>query len=252
MYLIVGLLLSILIGLSLGFLGGGGSLITVPVLVYVLGVAPHQAIGMSLAVVGATSGLAATLHYRRGTLRLTAALLLSACGIPGAYFGARLTYLFSPVALLLTLAVLMLTIAGLMLGRHAPTEDVVAGQPPHTITMILAGLGIGVLTGLFGVGGGFLLVPALTLLARLRMKDAIGTSLLVIAINAVAGLLGHLQYGGFDLLLTVVVTTLAVLGMLLGVVWSARAPPARLRTGFALFMIAVAIFLVVKNYPVFP
>ncbi len=250
MGLIIGLLLSLLIGLSLGLLGGGGSLITVPVLVYVLGVEPHQAIRMSLAVVGATSALAATLHYRRGTLRLAAGLLLSASGILGAYFGARLTYLFTPAALLLTLAALMLLIATLMLRRHDPQDGVTEGQQARPVIMVLTGLSIGVLTGLFGVGGGFLIVPALTLLAGLPMQEAIGTSLLVIAINAVAGLLGHLQHGGFDPLLTVAVTTLAVLGMLLGVTWSALVSSARLRTGFALFIIAVALFLVAKNYPV--
>ena len=134
MGLIVGLLLSMVIGLALGFLGGGGSLIAVPVLVYVLRVAPHQAIGMSLAVVGATSGLAATLHYRRRTLRLPAALLLSAVGIPGAYFGARLTYLLTPAALLLTLAVLMLLITTVMLRRHDPPDGALEGQQPRTLT----------------------------------------------------------------------------------------------------------------------
>lgn len=250
MGLIVGLLLSMLIGLSLGLLGGGGSLITVPVLVYVLGVEPHQAIGMSLAVVGATSAFAATLHYRRGTLRLPAGLLLSVSGILGAYFGARLTYLLPPAVLLLTLAALMLLIAAMLLRRHDPQDEVAAQQQPRTVTMVLAGLSIGVLTGLFGVGGGFLIVPALTLLAGLPMKEAIGTSLLVIAINAVAGLLGHIQHGSFDPLLTVAVTAMAMFGMLLGVTWSALVSPARLRTGFALFIIAVALFLVAKNYTV--
>jgi hypothetical protein len=229
-------------------IGGGGSIITVPVLVYVLGVEAHQAIGMSLAVVGTTSLIAAFLHHRRGTLRVKAGLLFSASGILGAYCGARLTYLFSPAMLLLIFAALMLLVATFMLIRTEPQEDVPPSQQPSVVKMVLAGGSVGVLTGWLGVGGGFLIVPALVLFAHLPMKEAIGTSLFVITINCGAGLLGHWHYAGFDLLLTLLVTLCAVLGTLAGVGLAHCASPASLRKGFAVFVITVALFLVMKNY----
>ncbi len=143
MHLVIGLLLSLAIGLSLGVMGGGGSIITVPVLVYVLGVEAHQAIGMSLAVVGTTSLIAALLHYRRGTLRVKAGLFLSASGMLGAYFGARLTYLLAPATLLLAFAALMLLVATFMLLRTKHPEDMRHAQPPSGLKIVLAGGALG-------------------------------------------------------------------------------------------------------------
>ena len=257
-HLVAGLALSAAIGLSLGLIGGGGSIITVPVLVYVIGVEAHQAVGMSLAVVGVTSLLGASLHYRRGTVNLRTGALFGGAGILGAYFGSGLTYLVSPAVLLLSFAALMLAIAGLMLAQRrgnrrreaAVAGEAVARHSPSRMKAVAAGLVVGVLTGFLGVGGGFLVVPALVLFGGLSMKEAIGTSLLVIAINCVAGLAGHMQYGGFDLRLTLLVTALAAAGTLAGTALSHRTSPARLRTGFAVFTIAVAFFLVAKNYSV--
>jgi uncharacterized membrane protein YfcA len=256
-HLLIGLTLSAAIGLSLGLIGGGGSIITVPVLVYVIGVDAREAVGMSLAVVGVTSLIGASLHHRRGTVNPRAGALFGAAGILGAYFGSRLTYLVPPSVLLLSFAALMLTIAALMLAQRrggAKQEAAAAGETvghrASTIKAIAAGLVVGALTGFLGVGGGFLVVPALVLFGGLTMKEAVGTSLLVIAINCAAGLLGHLQYGGFDLRLTFLVTALAAFGTLAGTALSHRMSPARLRTGFAMFTIAVAFFLVAKNYSV--
>ena len=246
-HLALGLLLSGAIGLSLGLIGGGGSIITVPVLVYVVGVEAHEAVGMSLAVVGVTSLIGASLHYRRGTVRFKTGATFGAAGIAGAYFGSRLTYLLSPAAILLSFAALMLLIAALMLTRKQRGES--ADHKKFDIfKAVLAGLMVGLLTGFLGVGGGFLIVPALVLFGGLSMKDSIGTSLVVIAINCAAGLAGHLAHGGFDLRLAGQVTALAVLGTLIGTALSHKTSPARLRTGFAVFVIAVAIFLVAKNY----
>lgn len=249
-HLIIALILSAFIGLSLGLIGGGGSIITVPVLVYVLGVEVHQAVGMSLAVVGATSFIGAVLHYRRGTVELKTGVFFGVSGILGAYFGSRLTHLLSPAALLLSFAALMILIAVLMLTRKQGEED--AGNPKNrsNFKAALAGLVVGGLTGFLGVGGGFLIVPALALFGGLSIRDAIGTSLLVITINCTAGLLGHLQYGGFDLRMTSLVTALAVTGALLGTALSHKTSPMGLRKGFAVFVLMVAFFLVAKNYTV--
>jgi uncharacterized membrane protein YfcA len=250
MHLIIGLFLSLAIGLSLGLLGGGGSIITVPVLVYVLGVETYQAIGMSLAVVGATSLVAVGLHARQGTVQYKTGIIMSTAGVLGAYVGSRLTYLFSPAALLLALAGVMLSIATMMFTRKERAAGPARSQQSRAGNMVLAGLGVGGLTGLLGVGGGFLVVPALTLFAGLPMHEAIGTSLLVITINCIAGLLGHLQHASFDPLLALLVTMLAVIGTLIGVAIAHRTSPVRLRTGFAVLVMAVALFLVAKNYTV--
>ena len=245
--LIIGLLLSGAIGVSLGLIGGGGSIITVPVLVYVLGVEAHQAVSMSLAVVGATSLVGTALHHRHGAVVWRIGALFGGSGILGAFFGSRLTYLFSPSALLLIFAVLMMVIATFMLTRKSVSKD----APPSelkTAKAVLAGLAVGGLTGFLGVGGGFLIVPALVFFGGLSMKDAIGTSLLVIAINCFAGLSGHLNHGGFDVRLAALITGLAVSGTLIGTALSHQVSAPKLQKWFAMFVFIVAIFLLVKNY----
>ena len=175
-FLILGLVLSGLIGLSLGLIGGGGSIITVPVLVYVLGVEAHAAVGMSLAVVGATSLVGSFLHYRRGTVRLKTGLTFGAAGIIGALVGSPLTRLLSTSALLMTFAMLMLVIAVLMLRRKSNTgivEVESTQQVSNVWKALLAGFGVGILTGFIGVGGGFLIVPALVMFGGLDMTEAI-------------------------------------------------------------------------------
>jgi len=248
--LVLGLALSAGIGVSLGLIGGGGSIITVPVLVYVLGVDAHEAVGMSLAVVGVTSLVGAALHRRRGAVRTSTGVLFGGSGILGAFFGSRLTYLLSSSALLLTFAGLMILISILMLTRSQADLDRAAGKARNTPRAILVGLAIGVLTGFLGVGGGFVIVPALVLFGGLGIKEAIGTSLLVIAINCAAGLAGHLVQGGFDPGLAALVAAMAAAGTLGGTAMSHRVSPAGLRRGFALFVLLVAAFLVAKNYEV--
>ena len=245
LHLSLGFLVSVVIGLSLGLLGGGGSIITVPVLTYVMGVPPHQAVGMSLAVVGLTSMVGALVQRREGNVRLGTGLLFGGVGLGGAYFGSRLTYLLPQHTLLLLFALLMLVVGVLMLfGREIEGES---HARPSLARAVAAGLAVGVLTGFLGVGGGFLIVPALILFGGLSTKEAIGTSLVVIALNAGAGLLGHLQFGGFDLHLAGWVTAFALVGMLLGIVLGRRIPADHLRRGFAVFIIAVALLVMVQN-----
>lgn len=253
LFLILGLILSGLIGLSLGLIGGGGSIITVPVLVYVLGVEAHAAVGMSLAVVGATSLVGSFLHYRRGTVHLKTGLTFGAAGVFGALAGSPLTRLLSPPALMMTFASLMLAIAVLMLRRKPSgvVEIESTKQIPSVWKAVLAGFGVGVLTGFLGVGGGFLIVPALMMFGGLSMKDAIGTSLFVIFLNCVAGLVGHAAQNNFDWSLTAIVTVLAVAGTIFGTLLSHRVAASQLQKGFAVFVLTIAVFLMAKNYGVF-
>lgn len=252
--LLIGLFLSGLIGLSLGLIGGGGSIITVPVLVYVIGIEAREAVGMSLAVVGATSLIGAFFHHRRGNVEMKTALLFGAAGITGALAGSPLTRLFSPSALLLAFALLMLIIAIVMLRRSRSgksNEAVETPSQPQIWKALAAGFGVGVLTGFLGVGGGFLIVPALVMFGGLPMKKAIGTSLFVIFLNSAAGLVGHAGGNHFDWSLAALVTLLAVAGTIGGTLLSHRIAAGKLQTGFAALVLATAFFLIAKNYTVF-
>lgn len=241
--------MSAAIGLSLGLIGGGGSILTVPILVYFLGINPHDAVPMSLAVVGATSLFGSFLHWKRDNVDLSSGLLFGVSGIVGAIAGSPLTRLVSSGALLLIFGVLMLVVAVSMLwrGRHTGDEAV---RPTHPFKAAAAGFGVGVLTGFLGVGGGFLIVPALVLFGGLGMKKAVGTSLFVIFLNCVAGLAGHLSGGMFDWRLTLTVMGLAVGGAAAGTVLSHRLAAHSLQRMFAVLVLAVAVFLIAKNYAV--
>ena len=252
-FFILGLVLSAMIGLSLGLIGGGGSIITVPVLIYVLGVEAHDAVGMSLAVVGATSLVGSFLHYRRGTVQLKTGLIFGVAGIIGALLGSPLTKLLSPAALMMTLATLMLAVALFMIRRKSNPNGREVEFAKHDLSVwkaLMAGFGVGVLTGFLGVGGGFLIVPALVMFGGLGMKDAIGTSLFVIFLNCLAGLIGHASQNRFDWSITALVTGLAVSGTIIGTLLSHRVAATRLQQGFAVFVLLVAVFLMVKNYGV--
>lgn len=246
---IIGLILSAVIGLSLGLIGGGGSILTVPILVYLLGVGPHEAVGMSLAVVGATSILGSFMHWRRGNVDISSGLLFGIAGIIGALLGSPLTKLVSPDALLLIFGLLMLVVAVSMIWRRNNTIDE-SPHKPHPVQGVLAGLGVGILTGFLGVGGGFLIVPALVFFGGLTMKKAIGTSLFVIFLNCAAGLVGHISQSTFDWQLTGIVMVLAVGGAVVGTILSHRIAAHRLQSMFAVLVLGVAAFLVVKNYAV--
>ena len=246
---ILGLILSAVIGLSLGLIGGGGSILTVPILVYLLDVEPHDAVGMSLAVVGATSLFGSYLHYRRDNVNVTSGLIFGGAGAVGALLGSPLTKLVSPTVLLLIFGILMFVVAVSMLWRKKHASDDMQHKP-HPVQAILAGLGVGFLTGFLGVGGGFLIVPALVLFGGLEMKKAIGTSLFVIFLNCVAGLLDHISQNTFDWTLTSIVMALAVGGAIAGAILSHGIEAHRLQRMFAFLVLGVGLFLVVKNFAV--
>ncbi|MBS1795396.1 MAG: sulfite exporter TauE/SafE family protein [Acidobacteria bacterium] len=246
---VIGLILSAAIGLSLGLIGGGGSILTVPILVYFLGVDAHEAVGMSLAVVGATSVFGSYLHFKRGNLNFPAGLLFGIAGIVGAFLGSPLTTRVAPNILLLIFGALMFVVAVSMLWRKNYSET---DAPRQQVLWkaLAAGFGVGVLTGFLGVGGGFLIVPALVMFGGLAMKEAIGTSLFVIFLNCVAGLIGHASQNHFDWSLTGQVMLLAVGGAVVGTILSHRIAAHRLQTLFAVLVLAVSVFLFVKNYTV--
>ena len=246
---VVGIALAALIGLSLGLLGGGGSILTVPTLVYVLGFAAKAAIVMSLGVVGTVSLLGTLSHWRRGNVNLTMAALFGAFAMSGAFLGAHLSVYFSGAVQLVIFAVIMLLAAASMLRRQAcaAKSALLPRKWLHFVTMALAGVGVGVLTGLVGVGGGFLVVPALVLLARVPMKQAVGTSLLVIAMNSAAGLAGysgnvHVPWAFMGLF-----TTVATAGAFVGAYLIRFVSQHALKRAFAVFLVFMGGFILYQN-----
>lgn len=248
--MILALVFALAIGFSLTVLGSGGSIITLPVLVYAAHVRPQEAVGMSLAIVGGTSLAATVLNLRSGHLHLQAATLFSLTGILGAVAGAQLTHLVSPPLLMLIFAGLMIVIATLMLRRrkmHEPDSS----EKCHWQRCSLTGLGVGVLTGFLGVGGGFLIVPALVFFARLPLKSAFITSLFVIAVNSFAGLAGHLHRAPFDWRIAGMFLGASLIGMFAGRLLAQRLAVAQLRIAFAWFVLAVGAFVIVRNWSYF-
>ncbi len=230
---------SILIGLALGLLGGGGSILTVPVLVYLAAVEPKPAIAMSLVVVGVTSAVALIPHARGGRVQWRTGVLFGAAGMAGAYAGGRAAQ-YLPASILLTaFAVMMLVTAVAMLRccrGHADAPGRTGRRLP-VMKILIEGVVVGLATGLVGAGGGFLVVPALVLLGGLSMPTAVGTSLLVIAMKSAAGLAGYLHSVTIDWRLTAAVTAVAVTGSLAGSRLAGRLRPELLRRAFGWFVI---------------
>jgi hypothetical protein len=251
---LIGLLLAALIGLSLGLLGGGGSILTVPIFVYVLGYGAKPAIGMSLAVVGATSLVGAAGHWRAGNLDPRLALLFGGVAMVGSFLGARLALFVSGTVQLALFAAVMLVAAVFMFRDRRPAAATApgAGRDRRALaTLALVGLGVGALTGLVGVGGGFLIVPALVLLAGLPMKQAVGTSLLVIAMNSASGFLGYLGQVPVDWPVVLAFTAIATGGILAGARLVRYVSQRMLRRSFAVFLVAMGLFILYQNRAVF-
>jgi uncharacterized protein len=235
------------IGISLGLLGGGGSILTVPALVYIIGQTPQAAVTTSLAIVGANSMLGAYFHNTQGSLNWKVAIMFGGAGMSVAYLAAGLSGLFTPAALLILFAVLMIAISAVMLlQRNGVEQNKVQAS---WLVVIAAGAGVGLLTGILGVGGGFLIVPALVMLVGLPMYQAVGTSLVIIAANSIAGLLGHLGTSLFDLSLTLVFVVTGLAGTFIGSRLAKRMPAQLLKHIFAIFVLMLAIYLLADNLP---
>ncbi len=243
---ILSLILGFGIGLSLGLLGGGGSILTVPALVYLIGQSPQAAVTTSLAIVGANSALGVLFHCTRGAVNWRVALLFGGVGMATAYLAAGLSQHFPPTTLLVAFALLMLVISLLML-RPRP----VAAEADGKLSLgkiVISGAVVGLLTGILGVGGGFLIVPALVMLVRLPIRQAVGTSLVIIAMNSAAGLLGHLG-GAFDVQVTLFFIVGGLAGSFAGARLATRIDPNHLRRLFALFVLVLGTLLLFDNLP---
>lgn len=245
--LVIELVLGFLIGLSLGLLGGGGSILTVPVLVYIVGKSPHEAITVSLVIVGLNSLSGVGFHARGGTLNLRTALTFGSVGMLTAFFAASLSKAIPETVLMVLFAGLMLVVGGMMLFRRSKPGSAGREQAGGLAVTLASGAGVGVLTGFLGVGGGFLIVPALVMLVGLPILEAVGTSLLVIAMNSLAGLLGHLGGPPLDISLLLVFGLAGIIGTFSGSQLARRIKPTRLQQSFAVFVIVLALVLLVDN-----
>ncbi len=239
------LLLTALVGMSLGIFGSGGSIVMVPVLVHVGGMAPVEAVPLSLAVVGATSAAAAALYAKRGELQAKAALLFGLSGVPGAWLGSKVTGLVPPPVLMVVFSALMLVVGGLMLVR--PLAGITSSGRCYPPRCAVVGAIVGVLTGFLGVGGGFLLVPALVWFGGLGQRVAMGTSLAVISANSIGGLAGHIGTA-FPWSWAAVLASIAATGMLVGSVAATGQKPTTLLRWFGAFVIAIGLVVGAINF----
>ena len=237
----------LLIGAVLGLLGAGGSIVAVPALVFGVGLPMAAAVPASLIVVGASSLAALAPRLREGAVRWRVALIFGGVGLPAAFAGAALGRLVPERWLMLAFAALMVVVAVRML-RGTPEAGGACRTPDNGVdwrrclpASAGAGAVVGALTGVFGVGGGFLIVPALTLALGLTATEAVATSLVVIALNAVSGLAAHagalpgLDYGAIGAFVGAAAVASLLAGRLAG-----RIPPAPLRRAFAVAVLAVA------------
>ncbi|OBB32420.1 hypothetical protein A5792_01570 [Mycolicibacterium peregrinum] len=233
--------LAVLVGVSLGLLGGGGSILTVPLLAYVAGMEAKQAIATSLLVVGVTSAVSTLSHARAGRVQWRSGLMFGAAGMVGAYLGGLLSFVVAGSVLLTAFTVVMIATGIAMIKGRKTCEPTTRTLPVAKV--LLMGLGVGVVTGAVGAGGGFLVVPALALLGGLPMPVAVGTSLLVITMNSAAGLAGHLSTVPIDWTIAGAVTAAAVLGSLLGTRLIAHVDPEAVRRAFGWFVLLMAALI---------
>jgi uncharacterized membrane protein YfcA len=258
-----------LTGLSLGALGGGGSILAVPALVYVVGQSATAATATSLAVVGVTACWALVRHHRAGHVRVRAGVLFALAGIGGSVVGSLLNRSVDPDVLLLGFACVMIAAAvGMMRrvrGRVGAGDEPVDpgaeagdqlvsvrqahGVDARTVVGVVAGgTLVGFMTGFFGVGGGFVIVPVLVVALGFSMRDAVGTSLLVIAISSAIALVPRLGSGAIDPAVTIAFTLAALAGATVGTRVATHVDPARLARWFAVLLVGVACYTGVTSF----
>jgi uncharacterized membrane protein YfcA len=235
--------LASLIGVALGLLGGGGSILAVPVLTYAVGMAPKEAIATSLLVVGVTAAFALVPHGRSGNIVWRIGFIFAAAAMVGAYGGGFAAQYFAGATLLLLFAAMMVLTALAMLGLVGGAKEG-SGERAALHLIVAEGLVVGGATGLVGAGGGFLVVPALVLLGGMTMHRAVATSLLVIALKSFAAFAGHAAHISINLEVAAVVTVAAVVGSLAGGLFAQKVPEDTLRRGFAIFVLAMAGYIV--------
>jgi uncharacterized membrane protein YfcA len=259
---IIGFAAAIFIGVSLGLIGGGGSILTVPVLVYILGVNPVLATAYSLFVVGSTSLVGAGTYMKKGLVNYKTALVFAipsfiavfltrkflVPALPDPLFTVGEAIITKNIGIMVFFALIMLAASYSMITAKKcvdcdENEPVVFNFP----MIALEGSVVGVITGIVGAGGGFLIIPALVLLAKLPMKLAVGTSLLIIAAKSLIGFLGDLSTQTIDWQLLLIFTSLSIVGIFIGSALSKKINEGILKTGFGWFVLVMGIYIITKE-----
>lgn len=259
--IVVGYVASVLIGFSLGLIGGGGSILTVPVLVYLFHLDPVLSTAYSLFIVGSTSLAGGARFYPKKlidfqavwmfgipsiiTVLLTRKFLLPV--IPETIFTTGNFELNKGTLLMLIFALLMCVSALRMIHQNKMEEKPGEKKSNYLFYLVMQGFFVGIVTGLLGAGGGFLIIPALVLLMKIPMKKAVGTSLVIIAINSLSGFIFSLGSIAVDWPQLLTITGIAIVGVLLGISLSDKVSPASLKKGFGWFVLAMAFYIIIRE-----
>ncbi|MCK7591377.1 sulfite exporter TauE/SafE family protein [Subsaxibacter sp. CAU 1640] len=258
---ILGYLGAFITGLVLGLSGGGGSIITVPVMVYLIGINPVTATAYSLFVVGCTSTIGAFKNFRKQLVDVKTAIVFSipafttvyltrrylVPAIPNTVFSINGFEVTKDIFIMSFFAIIMILASFSMIRSKKDLTDI---KTPSTINipyLMMIGIGVGLLTGIIGAGGGFLIIPALVLLAKLPMKKAIGTSLFIIALNSLIGFTGDLRHNNIHWTFLLIFTFISILGIIVGVYVSKFVSGKKLKRGFGWFTLLVAIYIIFRE-----
>jgi uncharacterized protein len=260
---VLGYLLAALVGVSLGLIGGGGSILTVPILVYVMSVNPVLATSYSLFIVGSASLVGAVNNYRNGFVSIKIALLFGLSSIttvfitrkiilpliPPVLFDSANFQITQAMATMILFAILMLLVSITMIRDKRPPVNTTAIVHKETplFRLLIYGVLIGLATGFLGAGGGFLLVPALVLVLKMPMKKAVGTSLLIIALNSLIGFTGDIGHFAIDWNFLIVITLIAVAGIFVGGFLAKKIAGDKLKKAFGWFVLLMGIYIIIKE-----
>ncbi|RZA01055.1 MAG: sulfite exporter TauE/SafE family protein [Sphingobacteriaceae bacterium] len=253
---------SAVIGISLGLIGGGGSILTMPVLVYLFGLNPVLATSYSLFIVGSTSLIGTVDNFIKGLVSVKTALLFGLTSITTVFVTRKFIIPVIPdnlftiggftvthnILTMVLFALLMIVAATAMIRNGKNAEPVALNKKnPHLIKLLLLGVGIGLATGVLGAGGGFLLIPTLVLLVGMPMKEAVGTSLLIIALNSLIGFAGDLGHFKINWLFLLTITAIATAGIFIGTAINKKINGAKLKKGFGWFLLLMGTYIIIKE-----
>lgn len=257
---IVGYLLAALVGITLGLIGGGGSILTMPILVYIFSIAPSKATAYSLFIVGATSLVGAINNYRNKNVSISIALYFGVTSISIVFvtrkflmplipqqlfnlFGWQVT---QSMFIMVLFAILMLFASSSMI-KNSPVEIASSGNENNKIKLLQYGILVGLVTGFLGAGGGFLLIPVLVMIFKLPMKKAVGTSLLIIALNSLIGFTGDLGHFKIDWQLLFILSAISIVGIFIGGFLATKIDGNKLKKGFGWFILSMGVYIILKE-----